>query len=136
MKHRDDDRTLDAEGIPDLEAPAPGKVATGDPQEGIAPPNDRPNSFEHGVTAAEIDDAPPPPLDERDTARHGIVLVDDADSVGNDLEKDLIADTADDEPSLSAEEAAIHEVDDAPGGVDGPDSYLAERADDRSRPKS
>jgi hypothetical protein len=31
---------LDAEGIPDLEGPLPAKILTGDPQEGIYPPQD------------------------------------------------------------------------------------------------
>jgi hypothetical protein len=40
-----------------------------------------------------------------------------------------MADVAADEPSLSAEEAAIHVVDDAPGAVDTPDSYLEDAAE-------
>src|SRR5690242_19888313 len=58
MPRRDDDpeRSLDpdAEGIPDLDAPLPGKVASGDPQEGPAPPRDVPvGSLEYGTTARE-----------------------------------------------------------------------------------
>jgi hypothetical protein len=34
--------SLDDEGIPDLEGPLPEKEETGDPQEGVMPPQDRP----------------------------------------------------------------------------------------------
>jgi hypothetical protein len=33
-------RTLDSEGVPDLEGPIPEKAMTGDPQERLAPPNE------------------------------------------------------------------------------------------------
>jgi hypothetical protein len=60
----DHDRTLDEEGVPDLEAPLPEKEATGDPQEGLSPPNERPRaSVDHGVTAEE--QRRPEPLDDR-----------------------------------------------------------------------
>jgi hypothetical protein len=39
--------TLDDEGIPDLEGPLPEKAATGDPQEGVMPPQD------HSVAATD-----------------------------------------------------------------------------------
>ncbi len=46
--------TLDEEGIPDLVGPLPGKAATGDPQEGQAPPGNRPRaSVDFGTTANE-----------------------------------------------------------------------------------
>jgi hypothetical protein len=46
--------TLDDEGMPDLDPPAPGKEETGDPQEGLPPPGDRPRaSVDWGVTAEE-----------------------------------------------------------------------------------
>lgn len=45
---------LDDEGVPDLEGPLADKEATGDPQEGVAPPGDRPRaSVAWGVTAEE-----------------------------------------------------------------------------------
>jgi hypothetical protein len=50
----DHERTLDEEGIPDLEGPLPGKAITGDPQEGLPPPNEKPRAAtDWGVTAAE-----------------------------------------------------------------------------------
>jgi len=46
--------SLDGEGIPDLLRPLPEKVATGDAQEGIYPPqDDYVGADAHGVTAAE-----------------------------------------------------------------------------------
>jgi len=46
--------TLDDEGMPDLDPPAPGKEETGDPQEGLPPPGDTPRaSVDWGVTAEE-----------------------------------------------------------------------------------
>jgi len=46
--------SLDAEGIPDLEGPLPEKVATGDAQEGIYPPqDDYVGADAHGVTPHE-----------------------------------------------------------------------------------
>ena len=46
--------TLDEEGVPDLQGPLPAKEATGDPQEGVAPPGVRPRaSVDWGVTPEE-----------------------------------------------------------------------------------
>lgn len=46
--------SIDAEGIPDHEGPLPEKVATGDPQEGLYPPQDHyVGADAPGVTAAE-----------------------------------------------------------------------------------
>jgi hypothetical protein len=48
------DDGLEADGIADLKGPLPSKVATGDPQEGVVPPGDRPRGAdEFGTTAAE-----------------------------------------------------------------------------------
>src|SRR5437879_2950546 len=56
-------RRLDEEGIPDLEGPLPEKAATGDPQEGVPLPSDKPASLDWGTTAAE--EAAGEPLDVR-----------------------------------------------------------------------
>jgi len=56
MSRRDpaSERTLDDEGMPDLDGPLDEKVITGDPQEGLAPPNDAPRaSVDFGTTAEE-----------------------------------------------------------------------------------
>jgi hypothetical protein len=46
--------TLDDEGIPDLEGPLAEKEMTGDPQEGIMPPQDRPvAATDWGITDEE-----------------------------------------------------------------------------------
>jgi hypothetical protein len=90
------DRSLDEEGIPDLEGPLPQKVATGDPQEGASPPSDRPAAADYGTTARE--QSRPEPLDAR-LARE---LPDD--------ESEIVGRASPPETGgLSAEEAAIHE---------------------------
>jgi hypothetical protein len=126
-------RTLDDEGIPDLEGPLPEKELTGDPQEGVEPPADHPASFDYGVTAEE--DERGEPLSVRLAHEVPDVVVDDEDddalqlldeeSAFDEDDKDLVGEGV--EPGLlgfSAEDAAVHVVDEAPGGVDGPDSYL------------
>jgi len=137
MPDPDDAAALDEDGIPDLAGPLDQKAATGDPQEGVPPPSDRPVSFDWGVTEAEADVGEPLSVrvsHERPDFGEGaevladadqIVLLDDAGDGIEDREKDLVADASTDEPSLSAEEAALHVVDDAPGAVDREtDSYL------------
>ena len=116
------DRSLDQEGIPDLEGPLESKVATGDPQEGASPPTDRPASLDYGTTAYEQEheepldaklarEVPDVPLREDDER---IVLVgpedeDIADTEGVDDEDELLADEFDaGTDNLSAEEAAMH----------------------------
>ena len=133
----DDARALDEEGIPDLEGPLPEKAATGDPQEGLPPPSQKPNSFLHGVTDAEQREGESiatrvaherPDYDEPYAVRadeDAVVLIDDASDGIEDDEDELVADASSDEPSLSAEEAAVHVVAEAPGAVDREDDgYL------------
>lgn len=115
------DRSLDAEGIPDLEGPLPEKVATGDPQEGVSPPADRPASLDYGVTAGEQSRSEP--LDARlarelpdtvvgDDDSALLVAPEDEDVALSDDEKDLVAREADEGLSnISAEEAAVHVID-------------------------
>jgi hypothetical protein len=117
------DRSLDAEGIPDLEGPLPEKAATGDPQEGTPPPTDRPASTDYGVTADE--QSRPEPLDVR-LARElpdveelgaspeaGELVEPEDEALGlDDDEKDVIARSEHGElEGLSAEEAAVRVVD-------------------------
>jgi hypothetical protein len=118
------DRSLDQEGIPDLEGPLPEKAKTGDPQEGASPPTDRPASFDWGVTPEEESELEP--LDVR-LARerpdfddlHGVLADDDPvlvvepqdeDVDGIDEEKDLVGREVDpdEDEGISAEEAAVH----------------------------
>lgn len=117
MEH---DRTLDEEGVPDLEGPLPGKEATGDPQEGLAPPNDRPRaSIDYGITAEE--QAHGESLDRRiereeadvpvaaDPARVTLVEDDESSIDGLDVEPELLGDAVPvDDDLLSPEERALH----------------------------
>jgi hypothetical protein len=135
--------TLDDEGIPDLEGPLAEKEMTGDAQEGASPPVDRPASLDYGVTPHEQVSGEPisvrvarevPDVVEADEENTAVRLVDlEADSDGEpegdeydaDDDGELVASV--EEPGvtgLAAEEAAIHVVDDAPGAVWGPDSYV------------
>jgi hypothetical protein len=95
------DRSLDAEGIPDLEGPLPEKSATGDPQEGVAPPADHPASLDWGTTAEE--QRLGEPLD-RQLARELPDVTDDRDTVGHEL----FGRPEDNQDGLSAEESAMH----------------------------
>jgi len=119
---------LEAEGVPDLEGPLPEKEATGDPQEGVAPPNYYPKaSTDWGTTAEEqrrlepLDTrlqreepefVPGDVVPDEDAWREPVRLLDegDEDVELEDDEKDLVAyDAEDDEPDdFSAEEAAVH----------------------------
>jgi hypothetical protein len=114
--------TLDDEGVPDLEGPLPGKERTGDPQEGVAPPGYRPGaSTDWGTVPSE--ERAGEPLDRRlqrerpdvpsgEDPLTGHVLV--GDDLYADEEKDLVAAAfaTDADVGRSAEEAAIHVVDD------------------------
>jgi hypothetical protein len=111
---------LDAEGIPDLEGPLPEKEATGDPQEGLAPPSDRPASFDYGVTEAEQRAGEPisvrvareePDVVPPDDASPVLVGPDDEALGLVDEEKDMTARGVDAGGGLSAEEAAVHVTD-------------------------
>ena len=114
----DDERTLDEEGVPDLEGPLPEKVATGDPQEGLPPPNERPRaSLDHGVTAEE--QRRPEPREDRLQREQPDVgdapgaqpeeQVQIADPAGSrdDLEKDLVAEDVPADGAAGPEERAL-----------------------------
>ena len=119
---------LDSEGQPDLIGALPGKEITGDAQEGEIPPRDykqAPDDYWHRDT-----------LDER-------LREERADRVRSDVEEvRLVDDESEDDPALrselgdeggypSAEEAAMHVVDDVPGGVDKKiDSYTGDPVDE------
>lgn len=126
MPDRDDD-SLESEGVPDLEGPLAEKEITGDPQEGVSPPNYSPKaSTDWGVTAEEQRRLEPldvrirrerPDFGARDVGfdpdewQDPVRIVDDADTdVGlRDEEGELVAlDGEDGATDLSAEESAIH----------------------------
>lgn len=114
----DRDRTLDEEGVPALEGPLPEKLATGDPQEGVAPPNDEPQAtVDFGTTAAEerkgesLDDRLAREEPDRQRARPGRereqVQVADPQGTRDDDEKDLIGEAAPVDGALQPEEQAM-----------------------------
>jgi hypothetical protein len=112
------ERTLDEEGVPDLEGPLPEKAKTGDPQEGAPPPNEEPQgSVEHGVAPAEEREGEPidvrvsreeadtgasPPVTPRER-----VQASEPQGTRDDTEKDLTADEAPVEGALDPEEDAM-----------------------------
>lgn len=112
------ERTLDEEGVPDLEGPLPEKAETGDPQEGVAPPNEAPQgTVDHGVTPAEDREAEPldirvareePDVDESapETPRER-VQASEPQGTRDDAEKDVTADEARVEGALDPEEDAM-----------------------------
>jgi len=117
------ERTLDDEGMPDLEGPLDAKVITGDPQEGLAPPNDAPGaSVDYGTTAEEqrhgesldLRIAREVPDDAAVRASQDDVPELVGDPVLDDREAEMIDDDVRQPASLghSAEEAAVHVVDD------------------------
>jgi hypothetical protein len=102
----DEKRTLDEEGVPDLEGPLPQKAATGDPQEGLAPPNEAPrSSVDRRVVPAEerrdetIDERLPreqPDVDAAGATPQPREQVQTTEPQGTreDTEKDVIAEAA------------------------------------------
>jgi hypothetical protein len=129
---------LEDEGIPDHEGPLPAKVRTGDQQDGMIPPGDRPRAAdEFGTTAAEqlrgesltarLDEEEPedaiPPTDRDDPGQ----LTERGDAETDD-EAELVASAFEDVPGESAEEAAVRAVreGEVPGAYDAPDDGYVE----------
>ena len=125
---------LEQEGIPDLEGMFPGQAAAGGPSEGPVAPGDLPKGVEEsGVTAAEerageplslrrVREEPDPAVDDDAIAvAHDLLdtpsLVEPADGSLDDEEGDLATGMDYDDAAPSAEEAAVHVVDEdeAPG---------------------
>ena len=116
-----DERTLDSEGIPDLEGPLPEKEETGDPQEGVAPPSEHPAAEDYGTTDEEQRHDEPlserlereePDVGDRAFVEMGegreVVREQDEAPGASDDEKDEVARAVDaDRQGLSAEEAAV-----------------------------
>jgi hypothetical protein len=110
------DLSLDEEGIPDLAGPLPEKVRTGDEQEGLMSPSDRPAALDWGTTAEEQRAGEPLSMkiarERPETGRpvgsdEHVQFVDD-EARANDGE--LVADATETDLGLSAEEAAMHVV--------------------------
>lgn len=112
-------RTLDDEGVPDLEGPLPQKEATGDPQEGLPPPNDAPGpSTDRRVTPVEEQrsdtvgervEREQPDLGEAAPAAGPPEQVQMADPQGtrDDVEKEVVAEETTVDGALDPEEEAM-----------------------------
>jgi hypothetical protein len=113
------DSSLDEEGIPDLAGPLPAKVATGDEQEGLMPPSDRPASLDWGTTAEEqrageplsirvARELPDRLVTPRDREQRIELVEDEAPAdVG-----ELVAQAVETDLAVSPEDAALHIIDD------------------------
>jgi hypothetical protein len=124
-----EDEDLDSEGQPDLIGALPGKEITGDAQEGEVAPRDykqAPDDYWHRDT-----------LDERlreETPDHirpdaeEVRLIDDESEDGGG---ELRSERGDEGGYPSAEDAAMHVVDEAPGAVNRKiDSYTGDSTDE------
>jgi hypothetical protein len=90
--------TLDDEGIPDLQGPLPEKEETGDPQEGLMPPQDHPvAATDWGITGDE--QRAGEPLDRR--VAHERPDIGETDPVDDILQDEAAAERAreDDDPA-------------------------------------
>src|SRR5258705_11267548 len=140
MAKREDDprawgRTLEEEGLPDLEGPLSEKAATGDPQEGVAPPSDRPASFDYGVTDDEEERGEPisvrvareqPDEIVAGDDDRGVELLDEGSIEGVGGEDELIGEAEDPgAEGLGAEDAAAHVTHFPPGGGGGRRFFLS-----------
>src|SRR3981081_4722629 len=124
-----EDEDLDSEGQPDVMGALPQKEITGRAQEGEVPPRDykqAPDDYYNQDTLGErlreeVPDRVKADVDE-------VRLTDDAFEDGG---AELRCDKGDEGRYPSAEEAAMHVVDDAPGAVDRKiDSYTGDSVDE------
>jgi hypothetical protein len=124
-----EDEDLDSEGQPDLMGALNQKEITGDAQEGEVPPRDykqAPDDYFHQDTLderlrEEVPDRITPDVDE-------VRLLDDEFEDGGG---ELRSEKGDEGGYPSAEEAAMHVVDEAPGAVNKKiDSYTGDPVDD------
>jgi hypothetical protein len=119
-----EDEDLDSEGQPDLMGALPGKEITGDAQEGEVPPRDykqAPDDYFHQDTLDERlrEEVP----DRLSADVEEVRLIDDESEDGGELRSEK----GDEGGYPSAEEAAMHIVDDAPGAVNKKiDSYTGD----------
>src|SRR5256886_13717181 len=120
---------LDSEGQPDLIGALPQKEITGDAQEGEVPPRDykqAPDDYFHQDTLderlrEEVPDRVRPDVEE-------VRLIDDESEDGGG---ELRSEMGDEGGSPSAEDAAMHVVEEAPGAVNRKiDSYTGDPIED------
>jgi hypothetical protein len=124
-----EDEDLDSEGQPDLIGALPGKEITGDAQEGEVPPRDykqAPDDYFHQDTLEERLREEVPDRISADTEE--VLLIDDeSEDGGGEIRSEL----GDEGGYPSAEDAAMHIVNDAPGAVDRKiDSYTGDSTDE------
>lgn len=120
------ERDLEDEGVPDLEGPLDEKALTGDSQEGVPAPRNRPGAVrDYGVTAAEQRTDEPlrrrllreqPDVGEDVTEESpepvGRLVEPESGVDEPDLTAEAIAsDVGDDNRGFTAEEAAMHTTD-------------------------
>ena len=124
-----EDEDLDSEGQPDLMGALPQKEITGDAQEGEVPPRDykqAPDDYFHQDTLderlrEEVPDRVRPDAEE-------VRLIDDESEDGGG---ELRSEMGDEGGSPSAEDAAMHVVEEAPGAVNRKiDSYTGDPTDE------
>ena len=124
-----EDEDLDSEGQPDLMGALPAKEITGDAQEGEVPPRDykqAPDDYFHIDTLderlrEEVPDRVTPDVEQ-------IRLLDDEFEDGGG---ELRSEKGDEGGYPSAEDAAMHVVDEAPGAVNKKiDSYTGDPVED------
>lgn len=130
--HSDDlpeNEELDSEGQPDLEGALPGKEITGDAQEGEIPPGDYQRALDDRVHIDTLDERLREEVPDRVTADVDEVrLLDDEFEDGG---AELRSERGDEGGYPTAEEAAMHIVDEAPGAVDKKiDSYTGDPIED------
>jgi hypothetical protein len=120
-----EDEDLDSEGQPDLIGALPEKEITGDAQEGEVPPRDykqAPDDYFHQDTLDERLREEVPDRISADVEE--VRLIDDESEDGGG---ELRSEKGDEGGYPSAEEAAMHIVDEAPGAVDKKiDSYTGD----------
>jgi hypothetical protein len=120
-----EDEDLDSEGQPDLMGALPQKEITGDAQEGEVPPRDykqAPDDYFHQDTLDERlrEEVP----DRLSADVEEVRLIDDESEDGGG---ELRSEKGDEGGYPSAEEAAMHIVDEAPGAVNKKiDSYTGD----------
>jgi hypothetical protein len=120
---------LDSEGQPDLIGALDRKEITGDAQEGEVPPRDykqAPDDYFHQDTLEErLREETPDRI--RPDSEEVRLIDDESDAGGGELRSEL----GDEGGYPSAEDAAMHVVDEAPGAVDRKiDSYTGESTDE------
>ena len=120
---------LDSEGQPDLLGALPGKEITGDAQEGEIPPGDYQRVLDDTVHIDTLDERLREEVPDRVAAdvEEVRLLDDESEDGGGELRSEF----GDEGGYPSAEEAAMHVGDEAPGAVNRKiDSYTGDPVED------